>query len=198
VLIIIIFLKKKMILIKGFILIIAFLFISIQISPQTKSSKSKMDIKIKSSAFKDGGLIPSKFSCEDENVSPQLHWNEVSKDIKSYAIILDDPDAPGGNFVHWVIFNIPGTMKELHENVTPSRNIPDEVMLGTNSFGRIGYGGPCPPPGKAHHYYFRIYGLDTILHHVESGSTKQQLVSAMEGHILATGEIMGTFKRSKQ
>ena len=186
-----------MIFYKCLIFIIAFIFITIQILPQTKSPNNKMEIKIKSSAFKEGGSIPSKYSCEDENVSPQLHWNEVSKEIKSYAIILDDPDAPDGNFVHWVIFNIPGTMKELHENVTPSRNIPDEVMLGTNSFGRIGYGGPCPPPGKPHHYYFRIFALDTILHHVESGSTKLQLINAMEGHILATGELMGKYKRSK-
>jgi Raf kinase inhibitor-like YbhB/YbcL family protein len=183
---------------KGLILIILSLLITRPILPQTKSLNNKMEIKIKSSAFKEGEAIPSKYSCEGENVSPQLHWNEVSKEIKSYAIILDDPDAPGGDFVHWVIFNIPETMKELHENVTPSRNIPDEVMLGTNSFGRIGYGGPCPPSGKAHRYYFRLYALDTILHHVESGSTKQQLTNAMEGHIIATGKLMGTYKRSKQ
>ena len=180
------------------ILIIFISILSIQIFSQTKQLKRKMEIKIKSSVFHEGSFIPSKYSCEGENISPQLHWNEVSKEVKSYAIILDDPDAPGGDFVHWVIFNIPGNMKELHENVTPSRNIPDEVMLGTNSFGRIGYGGPCPPPGKAHHYYFRIYALDTILHHIESGSTKEQLIKAMEGHIIAKGELMGMYKRTEQ
>jgi len=187
-----------MILLRISILIILISILSIQIFSQTKLSNKKMEIKIKSSAFHEGGMIPSKYSCEDENISPQLHWNEISKDVKSYAIILDDPDAPGGDFVHWVIFNIPENMKELHENVTPSRNIPDEVMLGTNSFGRIGYGGPCPPPGKAHHYYFKIYALDTILHHIESGATKEQLVKAMEGHIIAKGELMGLYKRSSQ
>jgi Raf kinase inhibitor-like YbhB/YbcL family protein len=178
-------------------LIILISILSIQIYSQIKQLNRKMEIKIKSNAFHEGSLIPSKYSCEGENISPQLHWNEVSKDVKSYAIILDDPDAPGGNFVHWVIFNIPENMRELHENVTPSRNIPDEVMLGTNSFGRIGYGGPCPPAGKPHHYYFRIYALDTILHHVESGSTKEQLIKAMDGHIIAKGELMGIFSRSK-
>jgi len=187
-----------MIILKVSIMIILSSFLSIKILSQTKPWNSKMEIKIKSSSFHDGGMIPSKYTCEDENISPQLHWNEVSKNVKSYAIILDDPDAPGGNFVHWIIFNIPGDMKELHENVTPSRNIPDEVMLGTNSFGRIGYGGPCPPPGKPHHYYFRLYALDTILHHIESGATKERLEKAMEGHIVAKGELMGMYKRRNQ
>jgi Raf kinase inhibitor-like YbhB/YbcL family protein len=183
---------------KILILLIIISISPIQIHSQIKQVNKKMEIKLKSSAFHEGGIIPSKYSCEGENISPQLHWNEVSKEVNSYAIILEDPDAPGGNFVHWVIFNIPGTMKELHENVTPSRNIPDEVMLGTNSFGRIGYGGPCPPPGKPHHYYFRIYALDTILHHIDSGSTTEELVKAMEGHIVAKGELMGKYKRSGQ
>ena len=187
-----------MILIKVSILIFVIFFLSIKIIPKPINTRNKMEIKIKSTAFHQGSAIPLKFSCEGSNVSPQLHWNEVSKDVKSYAIIVDDPDAPGGDFVHWIIFNIPGNMMELNENVTPSRNIPDEVMLGTNSFGRIGYGGPCPPPEKPHHYFFRIYALDTILHHVESGVTKQQLVKAMEGHIMASGELMGTYQRSKQ
>jgi Raf kinase inhibitor-like YbhB/YbcL family protein len=180
------------------ILIIFISILTIQIFSQTKQMNRKMEIKIKSNVFHEGSFIPSKYSCEGENISPQLHWNEVSKEANSYAIVLDDPDAPGGDFVHWVIFNIPGNMQELHENVTPSRNIPDEVMLGTNSFGRIGYGGPCPPSGKAHHYYFRIYALDTILHHIESGATKEQLMKAMEGHIIAKGELMGMYKRTEQ
>lgn len=185
-------------LIRNSILLIFISSLSIQIFSQTKQSNIKMEIKIKSNVFHEGGTIPSKYSCEGENISPELHWNEVSKEVKSYAIILDDPDAPGGDFVHWIIFNIPGDMKELHENVTPSRNIPDEVMVGTNSFGRIGYRGPCPPSGKAHHYYFRIYALDSILHHVESGSTKEQLTKAMDGHIIAKGELMGIYKRREQ
>jgi hypothetical protein len=154
-----------------------------------------MEIKLFSSAFKQGNFIPAKFSCEGPNISPQLHWSNAPKDVKSFAIIVDDPDAPGGDFVHWVIYNIPGNLNELHEDVTPSRNIPDEVKLGTNGFGRISYGGPCPPAGKPHRYFFKIYALDTVLHHLESGATKQELLSAMNNHILAEGHLMGKYQR---
>ncbi len=181
----------------SFLLLALILILSNQIFSQTKSQGKKMEIKVYSSAFKQGGFIPSKYTCEGANVSPQLHWIDAPKNVKSFAIILDDPDAPGGNFVHWVIYNIPGNTKELHEDVTPSRNIPEEVMLGTNSFGRIGYGGPCPPPGKPHRYFFHLYALDTIMHHLESGATKQQLLKAMEGHVLGENQIMGKYQRSK-
>lgn len=164
---------------------------------QIKLKSINMEMKIYSSAFKDGNFIPSRYTCEGANVSPQLHWNNVPKDVKSFAIIMHDPDAPGGDFVHWVIYNIPGNVKELHEDVTPSRNISDEVMFGTNEFGRVGYSGPCPPPGKPHHYLIQIYALDTILHHLETGCTRQQLLKAMEGHILAEDKLTGKFRREK-
>ena len=168
-----------------------------QIISQTKPNIKKMEIKLYSSAFKEGNFIPDKFSCEGTNISPQLHWRDASKNVRSFAIIVDDPDAPSGDFVHWVIYNIPGNLNELPEDVTPSRNIPDEVMLGTNGFGRISYGGPCPPPGKPHRYFFKIYALDTVLRHLEFGATKQQLLSAMNGHIIAEGHLMGKYQRSK-
>jgi hypothetical protein len=168
-----------------------------QIFSQTKSHNKKMEIKLYSSAFKEGNFIPASFSCEGANVSPQLHWRDAPKDVKSFTIIVDDPDAPGGDFVHWVIYNIPGNLNELHEDVTPSRNIPDEVMFGTNGFGKISYGGPCPPAGKPHRYFFKIYALDTVLHHLETGATKQQLLSAMNSHIIAEGHLMGKYQRSK-
>jgi Raf kinase inhibitor-like YbhB/YbcL family protein len=171
--------------------------ISIQNFSQTKSHNKKMALQLFSTAFKEGDFIPAKFSCEGINVSPQLHWSGVPKGVNSFAIIVDDPDAPSGDFVHLVIYNIPANFNELHENVTPSRNIPDEVMLGTNDFGRIGYGGPCPPAGKPHRYLFKIYALDTILHHLETGSTKQQLLTAMKGHILAEGQLTGKYQRAK-
>ncbi len=155
-----------------------------------------MGIKITSLAFNEGDNIPSKYTCDGANVSPQLSWSTTAADVKSYALIVEDPDAPGGDFVHWIIYNIPASVKELHEDVTPSRNIPDEVMLGTNGFGRIGYGGPCPPPGKAHRYFFRLYALNTILHHLESGATEQKLLNAMKGHIVDEGLLMGKYKRS--
>jgi len=170
----------------------------INLFSQTKKEHKIMEIKIHSSSFKSGEFIPAKYTCEGGNISPQLHWTKTTNGIKSFAIILSDPDAPGGDFVHWIIYNIPANLKELHEDVTPSRNIPDEVMVGTNSFGHVAYGGPCPPPGKPHRYIFKIYGLDTILHHhLESGPTKNQLLKAMEGHILAEGELMGKYERRK-
>jgi Raf kinase inhibitor-like YbhB/YbcL family protein len=165
------------------------------VNSQTKSHNKKMEIKLYSSAFKEGEFIPEKFSCEGSNISPQLHWSNYPQNTKSFAVIVEDPDAPGGDFVHWIIYNIPGNLSELHEDVTPSRNIPDEVMLGTNGFGKISYGGPCPPPGKPHRYFFRIYALDTILHHLETGATRQQLISNMSGHIIAEGRLMGKYQR---
>ena len=179
------------------LLLICFVFISSERTySQIKLQDKKMGIKLTSSAFKEGEKIPSKYTCDGANVSPQLHWNEQLPEVKSLVIVVDDPDAPGGDFVHWVIYNLPANMTELHEDVTPSRNIPDEVMLGTNSFGRIGYSGPCPPKGKPHRYFFRIYALNTILHHLESGATKQQLLKAMEGHIISEGYLMGRYERS--
>lgn len=186
--------KSKTTLLTITILIFAILATN-EIYSQTKLISKKMEIKVYSSAFKEGGSIPSKYTCEGSNVSPQLHWGDVPKEVKSFALIVDDPDAPGGNFVHWIIYNIPGNTKELHEDITPSRNIPEEVMLGTNGFGRIGYGGPCPPAGKPHRYFFRLYALNTILHHVESGLTKQQLLKAMESHIISEGHLMGKYQR---
>ncbi len=158
--------------------------------PQVKT----MEIKLTSTAFKEGENIPSKYTCEGVNISPELKWKDSIKEARTYAIILDDPDAPGGDFVHWVIYNIPSNIYELHEDITPTRNIPDEVMQGTNSFGRIGYRGPCPPEGNAHRYFFRIYALDTALH-LKDGAEKYQLEKAMQGHIIAQGKLMGMYKR---
>ncbi len=174
-----------------------FLLFANPIISQTKTHHKKMEIKLYSTAFKDGEFIPSKYTCEGSNISPQIHWDEELKDVKSFAIIVDDPDAPGGDFVHWVIYNIPASVRELHEDVTPSRNISDQILLGTNSFGHIGYGGPCPPAGNPHRYFFRIYALDTVLHHLGSGAMKAQLLKAMQGHIIGEGELIGKYKRSR-
>ena len=176
-------------------LILTIFVLNFEVYSQTKLSVKNMEIKITSPAFKEGGNIDSRFSCQGADFSPHLLWDNNLKNVKSYAIIMDDPDAPGGDFVHWIIFNIPGNMKELNENVTPSGNIPPEVKFGTNSFGHIGYSGPCPPSGKPHRYFFKIYALDTILLHTEAGATKQQLLKAMDGHIIASGQLIGLYKR---
>lgn len=153
-----------------------------------------MKITIKSESFGKNDLIPSKYTCDGKNISPQLSWDKPSDKIKTFAIIVNDPDAPGGNFIHWIIFNIPDSILSLPEDVTPMRNIPEEAALGTNSFGHIGYNGPCPPSG-AHRYFFRIYGLDTSIK-LEAGIEENDLLKAMKNHVVAEGELMGKYKRS--
>ncbi len=153
-----------------------------------------MNITLTSGSFVKNSLIPSKYTCDGKNISPQLSWNKPSEKIKTFAIITNDPDAPGGNFIHWIIFNIPDTILSLPEDVTPMRNIPEEASLGTNSFGHIGYSGPCPPTGT-HIYFFRIYGLDEAIK-LEAGIEEKDLVRAMKNHIVAEGELMGKYKRT--
>src|SRR3989339_549945 len=143
-------------------------------------------IMVKSTAFKNGGIIPKKYTCSGENISPPLSWSSVPDGTMSLALICDDPDAPGGTFVHWVIFNIPPDVQELEGGIeTGTEELEDGTIQGTNDFGEIGYGGPCPPSGT-HRYYFKLYALDTQLD-LDSESGKPELISAMKGHILAKG-----------
>ncbi|MHC4684742.1 MAG: YbhB/YbcL family Raf kinase inhibitor-like protein [Planctomycetota bacterium] len=150
-----------------------------------------MEIKITSSAFADGGLIPAKYTCDGADVSPLLQWDAVPEGTKSIALICDDPDAPMGTWVHWVLFNLPAETKELAENIPPDRTLPGGAKQGTNDFGRIGYG--CPPSGT-HRYFFKIYALDAEVD-LEAGASKRQLLGAMEGHILGQGQLIGKYKR---
>jgi len=148
------------------------------------------NVKVTSTAFKEGDVIPRKYTCDDRDVSPQLAWASVPSGAKSVAIICDDPDAPGGTWVHWVVFNIPATAKELAEGV---RALPAGTNQGTNDFRKLGYGGPCPP-GGTHRYFFKVYALDTVLN-LKEGATKAELLKSMEGHILDQGQLMGRYKR---
>lgn len=153
-----------------------------------------MALMIKSSAFNDGDTMPAKYTCKGENISPSLFWEQPPGDTGSFAIICEDPDAPGGMWVHWVIYNIPEGVTELPEHV-PIRELTDNgAKQGMNDFGRIGYGGPCPPPGTEHKYFFRLYALDQILE-VNTGLTRDQLLKAMKDHIIEEAEIMVKFKR---
>ncbi len=152
-----------------------------------------MDIKVTSSAFKNEGLIPAKFTCDDEDVSPPLQWDEVPQGTKSIALISDDPDAPMGTWVHWVLFNLPPDTRELAEDIPPDRALQGGAKQGTNDFGRIGYGGPCPPSGT-HRYFFKIYALDAEIK-LQAGVRKRDLLKAMEGHIIGQGQLMGKYKR---
>ena len=159
---------------------------------QTEGGR-KMEIKVSSSAFEESGMIPAKYTCDGVNVSPPLMWESVPQETRSIALISDDPDAPVGTWVHWVMFNLPGDTKELQENIPPTETLTNGAVQGTTDFGRVGYGGPCPPSGT-HRYYFKIYALDTKLE-LTSSATKADLVSTMEGHILADGQLMGKYKR---
>jgi Raf kinase inhibitor-like YbhB/YbcL family protein len=152
-----------------------------------------MDIKVSSEAFEEGGMIPAKYTCDEDDISPPLAWDSIPEGTKTLALICDDPDAPMGTWVHWVLFNLPVDISELPENVPPERKLESGAKQGTNDFGRIGYGGPCPP-GGTHRYYFKLCALDAVLD-LEAGARKPQLLEAMEGHILAKGQLMGRYSR---
>ena len=150
-------------------------------------------LEIKSSVFETGGMISKKYTCDGEDVSPPLSWDGIPEGTKSLALISDDPDAPMGTWVHWVMYNIPPSVKELKEGFPTDKKLHDGTLQGITDFKKIGYGGPCPPSG-IHRYYFKLYALDTKLN-LEPGATKKQLLSAMEGHLLAQAEVMGKYKR---
>jgi len=152
-----------------------------------------MAMEIDSSAFRDGQAIPEKFTCDGADRSPPLSWSGVPEGTGSLALIVDDPDAPGGTFVHWVLFNLPAASTDLPAGVEGQKVRADGSRQGRNGFGNIGYGGPCPP-GGTHRYYFKLYALDTLLE-LGAGAGKQDLLEAMEGHVLAEGQLMGTYRR---
>lgn len=154
------------------------------------------DMSITSRAFGWGEAIPVKHTCDDADLSPSLIWKDLPEGVQRLALIAEDPDAPRGNWVHWVIYNIPAESKGLPEGVPGDPELDDGSLQGRNDFGKLGYGGPCPPPGKAHRYYFRLYALDNISSH-SPGISKGELEKAMKGHILARAEHMGTYGRLK-
>ena len=151
-------------------------------------------MKIESKSFSPGGDIPSRFTCDGENLSPALSWSAPPAGTQSLALIADDPDAPVGTFVHWVIYDLPTNAQELPEGVPGSADLPSGARQGTNDFRRLGYGGPCPPAGKPHRYFFRLFALDRKLD-LRSGASRSELDRAMKGHILAQGEMMGRYRR---
>ncbi len=147
-----------------------------------------MSLELTSDAFANGQSIPVKYSCNGKNISPALAWNEPPASTQSFVLIVDDPDAPMGTWVHWVLFNIPDSTRSLQENTDTSA-----MSAGKNSSGNIHYDGPCPPSGT-HRYFFKLYALDSTLS-LSPGATKEQVLKAAEGHILAQGELMGTFSK---
>ena len=147
-----------------------------------------------SPAFGDHERIPDKYTCEGADISPPLRWEGYPEETVSFALIVEDPDAPMGTFTHWVIYNIPANVNELEEGVPQVEKLPSGALQGVNDFNRIGYGGPCPPPGKPHRYVFKIYALDVVLD-VGPGASKEEVLKAMGGHILAEATLIGIYSR---
>ena len=158
------------------------------------SSVTEATMTVSSTAFKNNAAIPQRFSCQGDDISPALSWSSAPEETKSFALILEDPDAPHGTFYHWVIYNIPATEHGLAENIARREPLPNGARQGINSAQQLGFMGPCPPAGKAHRYYFKLYALDTEIN-IPGEATHNKLESAMRGHILAEGEIMGTYQR---
>ena len=155
---------------------------------------SPSGFRIESAAFNQGALIPPRFSCNGENVSPPLKWTDPPAGAHSFALIVDDPDAPGGTWTHWVVFNLPAQTRALDENAPKQDKLPNGGLQGLNSFESVGYGGPCPPPGKAHRYFFRLYALDTVLR-LQPRAPREDVAPALKGHTLGETQLMGLFKR---
>ena len=152
-----------------------------------------MSLQLTSNAFAQGQPIPKKYSCKGEDVSPALAWTDPPAGTQSFALIMDDPDAPVGTWDHWILFDIPASARGLPHSFPADKTLPDGSISGKNSWGKTGYGGPCPPSGT-HRYYFKLYALDTILS-LQSGASKAQVLDAMKGHVLAQAELMGTFSK---
>ncbi|MDH3769973.1 MAG: YbhB/YbcL family Raf kinase inhibitor-like protein [Nitrospirota bacterium] len=158
-----------------------------------------MSLILGSSAFAHDGEIPRKYTCEDQDISPPLSWSGVPDGTKSFALIVDDPDAPDPNaprmtWVHWVLYNLPSTTRELPESAT-REVLPAGTKEGTNDWKRRGYGGPCPPIGR-HRYFHKLYALDAALTDLGT-ATKPQLERAIEGHVLARAELIGTYQKER-
>ena len=145
-------------------------------------------MKIESAAFKNGESIPAKYTCQGEDINPQFAFSDIPDTAKSLALIMDDPDAPRGTWVHWLVWNIPPQTNQIAE-----RSVPANAVQGKNSWGKASYGGPCPPSGT-HRYFFKIYALDTVLS-LTSSADVHQLEDVMKNHIIAKGELMGTYTK---
>jgi hypothetical protein len=156
--------------------------------------EDEMALSLSSPVFPEGEKIPVKYTCDGQDISPPLMWGNPPPGTQAFALIMDDPDAPGGVFTHWVIFNLPVDSRELPEAVPRENQLQNKALQGMTGFGRVGYGGPCPPTGPAHHYLFSLYALDQPLG-LNAGASKRQVLDAMQGHILAQGQLTGIYQR---
>lgn len=157
-----------------------------------------MGFSLTSTAFKEGDTIPVKHTCDGADLSPPLEWSGVPQGTVAFALIADDPDAPAGTWVHWVLYDVPATvgLPESVAKVEAPKDLGGAVQ-GRNDFRRVGYGGPCPPPGPAHRYFFKLYALDTKLG-LKAGASKVDVERAMGGHVLATAQLVGKYGRPRR
>ena len=163
-------------------------------APAAEPEEEEMALAISSPAFQEGDSIPAKYTCEGQDISPALTWGEPPAATQSFALILEAPNAPGGTFTNWVIFNLPFDNRLLAEAIPAQAQLPSGALQGKNGFGKIGYGGPCPPAGRPHRYRFTLYALDQYLD-LKAGISKKQLLDAMQGHILGQGQLSGIYQR---
>ena len=170
------------------------LYGSILVSALSAAEVKRGSLELKSSAFQAGGDIPRKHTCDANDVSPELSWSNVPVGTRAFVMITDDPDAPAGTWVHWVIYDLPADTKELAEGVPTTEALTNGAKQGTNDFRKLGYGGPCPPPGLPHRYFFKLYALDAPTG-LKPRASKQQLLKAIENHVLGEAEIIGRYKR---
>ena len=153
-------------------------------------------LELLSGDFRHGERIPQRCTCDGEDLSPALAWHGVPVETRSFALICEDPDAPGGTYLHWLLYNLPAEAAELGPGVPPVPELPSRARQGVNGFGNLGYGGPCPPAGKPHRYFFRLYALATSLN-LAPGVGRADLEQAMESHVLGVGTLMGTYERRR-
>ena len=175
-----------------FSLWLVFLFVTSVVQGAEMTPTGPMELK--SSALQNGTDVPRKYTCDAGDVSPLLRWEKAPAGTKAFVLIVDDPDAPAGTWVHWVIYDLPAQTKELTEGTAKTETLPNGTKQGVNDFHRIGYSGPCPPPGLPHRYFFKLYALDAPTD-LNPRATKQQLLEAMKGHVLAQTELFGRYKR---
>lgn len=176
----------------SYLIAVLILIYPLAVNAEMKGGKD-MKINVGSAAFTEGEMIPRQYTCDGADISPPLSWSTLPEGTKSIAIIADDPDAPAGTWVHWLVYNLPPDLKGLPENMPAQNTLANGGIQGMTDFRRIGYGGPCPPRGT-HRYFFKVYAIDTMLN-LDPGAIKKRLLVSMEEHILAEGELMGKYRR---
>ena len=162
--------------------------------PTQAGDKPQPQLVVNSGFIRDGGAVPKKYTADGDDVSPPLRWDDPPAATKSFAITCEDPDAPGGTWFHWIIYNLPPSTRRVKEAVAKTPTVPDDIRQGTNDFGKLGYNGPSPPKGKPHHYHYKVFALDKMLE-LKPGCKKGAFYAALKGHILARGQLVATYGR---